>query len=193
MPWKSVICNGLSFSSFHLFSISSIHLFSISILLPFCCCFKMIQITWFGSLGWSALCLVPSTFLYFIPSVTARLKKNEKAGWETLVKEDESERVGRSRPNGNEEKKVPGWRWWLRLTCYGIFSSFIWQSVCNGCAVCLLCVDSLKRTNSNESFFRESFYTGCTVYFWFTKKNRLIRVILSDSIEQWSRCFHCSW
>lgn len=104
MPWKSVICNGLSFSSFHLFSIS--------ILLPFCCCFKMIQITWFGSLGWSALCPVPSPFLYFIPSVTVRLKKNEKAGWETLVKEDKIERVGRGCPNGNEKKKVPGWRWW---------------------------------------------------------------------------------
>ncbi len=48
------------------------------------CSFKMIQITWVGSLGWSALCL-----LAFLPfsSVTERLKRNEKAGRETLVKE----------------------------------------------------------------------------------------------------------
>lgn len=44
--------------------LSSLHLFSILALLPFCRSFKMIQITWFGSLGWSALCLVPFSLFY---------------------------------------------------------------------------------------------------------------------------------
>ncbi len=42
--------------------------------------------------------------------------------------------------------------------------------------VALYVLDSLKRTGSQESLLSEPDYSGCTVCFWFTKKNQFIGV-----------------
>ncbi len=42
--------------------------------------------------------------------------------------------------------------------------------------------DSLKRT-TQEWFINESYYTGWAVWFWFTKRNSLLRIICSNTFN----------